>query len=128
LKMSQRPKRGPVTKIAHPESIWSFIYGAASLTIRSALQYGGLCAEFFYFLLSQFSATPHIFLSPPTSTAQSWFYLLRNQCAAGPVHGLMIFTFAFVVLSLIAFFLSRPLARDSDSVAPSLKQLQFVFG
>jgi hypothetical protein len=72
------------------------------------LQYGGLCAES---LLSQFPNFPPFillpYLRPPP---KSWFYLLYDQRAVGPVHEIMIFAFASVVLSLIAFSLSIVLA------------------
>ena len=57
------------------------------------------------FLLSQFPPSPSFYLPPPTSsTAQDLVYFLYDQLAVGPLHGIIIFAFVSVILSLIAFF------------------------
>jgi hypothetical protein len=66
------------------------------------------------FLLSQFPTAPYLPALTPRPPPKSWFYLLHDQRAVGPIHGIMIFTFASVVLSLIAFSFSivRPFIME----------------
>ena len=59
----------------------------------------------FSFFRSSQLPPPFIFLPLPSSTAQVLLLPPYDQRAVGPVHGIIIFAFVFVVLSLIAFFL-----------------------
>ena len=68
------------------------------------------------------SCPPISSLVHPRAPPKSWFYLLRNQFLVRPVHRLMVFALASIVLSLVTFFLTiilipYSMGRKKDSEA-----------
>jgi hypothetical protein len=59
------PKPGPLTKIAHPGSTWSFIHGMVGLTMDLPCNMAVYAPSLFIFLLSQFPTAP-LYLPVPT--------------------------------------------------------------
>jgi hypothetical protein len=91
---SRRPKTGPLTKIAHPGSIWPFIHGMSGLTTDLPYNMAVHALGLSIFLLSQFPAPPispyhnlvhhrgHDFDLPATSVSLA---LSATVCAFEPV-------------------------------------------
>jgi hypothetical protein len=59
------PKPGPLTKIAHPGSTWSFIHGMVGLTMDLPCNMAVYAPSLSIFLLSQFPTAP-LYLPAPT--------------------------------------------------------------
>ena len=88
------PKPGPLTEIAHLGSTWFFIHGTVGLTMDLPCNMAVYAPSLSIFLLSQFPTAPLLsFCAHPRPPPKSWFYLLHDQRAVGPVHGIMIFAF-----------------------------------
>jgi hypothetical protein len=101
---SRRPKTGPLTKIAHPGSTWSFIHGTVGLTMDPPCNMAVYAPSLSIFLLSQFPTAPLSSCAYPRPPPKSWFYLLLVAPEVAPTHRKII---AFVSASISHIFTPR---------------------